>query len=135
MAEGYTESVLTEDDAHMMNERWEHKGERSLDFVKFHIKHFPSIGIRDNEGKLVAWELCYFFGGLGMLHVMPEHRGKRLAQYVICELAKKLISQGRNVYCFIIGENEASKRLHEKCGFYEEAGTTSVVGIVKSSKA
>ena len=121
---------MTEDDADLLNENWEYKDETSLDFVKFQIRHFPSVGIRDSNGQLVAWEVTYFTGCMGMLYVLPEHRGKGLAQYAVYKLSKKLLQQGRPAFCFVEQSNNASKRLHEKCGFYEEPGTESFFAVV-----
>ena len=135
LAKGYYECDITDDDTVLMNESWEHKGENSVDVVKFQIRHFPSVGIRDSQGQLVAWEMTYFIGCMGMLHVLPEHRGKGLAQYVIYKLGKKLLAQGRKVYSFVADDNTASKKLHEKCGFYEEPGTESVFAIMQNKKS
>ena len=118
-----------------MNDNWEQKAEGSLDFINFQLRHFPSVGIRDSQGQLVAWEITYFIGCVGMLYVMPEHRGKGLAQYVIYKLGKALMGKGKKVYCFIADNNNASKRLHEKCGFYEEPGTECLFAAVRNKKS
>jgi hypothetical protein len=45
----------------------------------------PSVGILNEEGKLVAWAYVGIDGGFITLYVLPEYRGKGLATYVAVE--------------------------------------------------
>ena len=46
----------------------------------------PSVGVLDQEGKLVAWGFIGIDGSFATLYVIREHRGKGLASYVAVEL-------------------------------------------------
>jgi len=46
----------------------------------------PSVGLLNEEGKLVAWGYIGIDGSLATLYVLPDHRGKGLASSVAVEL-------------------------------------------------
>ena len=118
LADDYTVGELKESDAEFLTSNWEFANENSLPFVRFHIKNFPNVAIRSKEDEsLVAWEITYFTGAMGMLHVMEKHRGRGIAKFVIYKLAKKLTSRGHEAFCFIVEDNKTSIGLHLKCGF------------------
>ena len=50
----------------------------------------PSVGLLNNEGKLVAWSYIGIDGSFATLYVLPEFRGKGLASYVAVELLSRL---------------------------------------------
>ena len=109
---------MQESDAEFVFSHWEFANEKNLPFVRFNIKNFPTVAVRSKEdGSLVAWEITYFNGEMGMLHVVEKHRGRGIAKFIIYELGKKLISKGQEVFSFIVEDNEKSISLHLKCGF------------------
>ena len=114
----YKTYQLTAEDAEVLSSHWAFSGKGSVNYIKYNIGNFPSVGIKDEKGNLVAWELSYFTGAMGMLHVMEEHRKKGIAKFIICTLASKLLDSGKKVYCFIEDDNKASLDLHLKCGFH-----------------
>ena len=115
LPQGYTVGRLHDCDAEFVNSHWEFAYEGSLPFVCFHINNFPSVAIRSKEdGSLVAWEITYFIGAMGILYVRKSHRGQGIAKFVIYELAKKLAN---DVFCWVHKSNKTSIELHLKSGF------------------
>ena len=118
LPDAYTVGELQESDAEFVTSHWEFANKDSLPFVRFHIKNFPSVAVKSKEdGSLVAWEITYFIGAMGILYVMEKHRGQGIAKFVIYELAQRLISKSREAFCFIEESNKTSIGLHLKCGF------------------
>ncbi len=72
----------------------------------------------------MAYELEYSIGIVGALYVNPDHRRKGLAQCVMAALNRKIMLDGKPVYCCITKKNDISLELHKKFGFE----------IVKASK-
>ena len=109
---------LQETDAEFVTSQWDFAYEDSLTYVRFHIKNYPSVAVRSKEdGSLVAWEITYFIGAMGMLYVMKKHRGRGIAKFVIYELARKLQQLGHDAFVWIEDTNKISIDLHLKCGF------------------
>lgn len=50
----------------------------------------PSVGLRDEKGKLIAWGYIGIDGSFATLYVLPDHRGRGLASYVAVELLSRL---------------------------------------------
>jgi GNAT superfamily N-acetyltransferase len=46
----------------------------------------PSVGLINEEGKLVAWGYIGIDGSFATLYVLPDHRGRGLASHVAVEL-------------------------------------------------
>ncbi len=59
----------------------------------------------------------YPLGIVGALYVRPEHRRKGLAQCVMAALNRKIMLDGKPVYCWIVKGNDVSLDLHTKFGF------------------
>ena len=117
LAESYQQCELSTTDAKTLDENFRFAGQGSLEYIRFHIENFPSVGIRDKEGNLVAWELTYFTGNMGMLYVVEGHRRKGLAKFMICKLAQKHIKSGRRVFSSVDETNALSLKIHQSCGF------------------
>lgn len=83
------------------------------------VANFPSCCVLDAEGKPVSWILTFASCAMGVLHTLPEHRGKGYAKVVINTLAKRLHAQGYPVYGFREEENEVTNRLLKSMGFGE----------------
>ncbi|XP_061601024.1 glycine N-acyltransferase-like protein 3 isoform X2 [Cololabis saira] len=105
----------------LVNKTWKFGGdEKGYWNIKNLISNFPSCCITDIQGQLVAWMLVYNYCALGMLYTLPEHRGKGYAKVLISTMAKKLLSEGYPVYCFIEEENKVSYSLFKTLGFIED---------------
>lgn len=50
----------------------------------------PSVGLLNEEGKLVAWGYIGIDGSFATLYVLPNHRGKGLASLVAVDLLGRL---------------------------------------------
>jgi GNAT superfamily N-acetyltransferase len=50
----------------------------------------PSVGLLNEDGKLVAWGYVGIDGSFATLYVLPEYRGKGLASVVAVELLTRL---------------------------------------------
>ena len=72
------------------------------------------------EGKPVAWLLTHDDGAMGFLHVLPEYRGRRLAQLLIFEMIKRLRVLGELPFVHIEEDNIQSMSLAKKMGFRAE---------------
>ncbi len=94
----------------------------SSEFIGFTIQNFPNIAIRNSDNELVAYVLSQYYGSIGMLYVKPEHRRHGLATIAVSALATKLLQQNTPAYCFVEKDNEASIKLHQKCGFLTQEG-------------
>ncbi|XP_056147926.1 glycine N-acyltransferase-like protein 3 [Lampris incognitus] len=105
----------------LVNKTWKFGGdENGYRTIENLISNFPSCCITDGQGRPVSWILVYDYCAMGMLHTLPEHRGKGYAKVLICSMAKKLQALGYPVYCFVEEENAVSHRLFTKLGFIED---------------
>ena len=93
------------------------------------LQHFPSVAVRDGSGSLIAYEVMHHYGGMGVLHVHPDHRSKGLAKYVTTKLARHLLDKGDDAFCFIEADNPGSATLHDKCGMTPARNTAWCVYI------
>jgi ribosomal protein S18 acetylase RimI-like enzyme len=50
----------------------------------------PSVGVLNEDGKLVAWGYIGIDGSFATLYVLPEYRGRGLARYVAEQLLARL---------------------------------------------
>ena len=55
-------------------------------------------------------------GSIGMLQILPEHRGKKLAQVLETVMVNEALERGEIPYAQIRVENKASLSLQEKLG-------------------
>ncbi len=83
------------------------------------IEHFPTVAVRDEQNKLVAWAFTHFLGSVGNLFVMEEQRRHGLGAYVLAKIAHKLVNRTTTKTCFsnFRLSNVVSRNLHEKVGF------------------
>ncbi len=118
LPEGYTYYTPTQADIKQINEEWEYgKSEETEEYLRFIIQYLHKAGIKYKDGTLVAFELEYPHGVVGSLYVKPEHRRKGLAMCVKSSLNRKIMLDGRPVYCFIVKGNDISLELNIKSGF------------------
>ena len=107
--------------------RWAHKiaavwstDWNADEYVKSRIENGPSSGIFvDNE--LVAWGLTHFetenVSMLGFLNVLPEYRGRGLAESITADVAAQVIASGRIPACHVYEHNFSSLGLLQRSGF------------------
>ena len=118
LPEGYIHYNPTQEDIPQINDEWEHgQSPESEEFLRFGFEQLHKAGIKYKDGSLVAYELQYSMGIVGPLYVKPEHRRKGLAQCVMAALNRKIMLDGKPVYCGIVKGNDASVNLHLKAGF------------------
>ncbi|XP_013391723.1 glycine N-acyltransferase isoform X2 [Lingula anatina] len=117
--DSFKEGVLSAEHSHQVNSEWKYGGtERKRTYIQSLIENFPTVALFTAQGQCIAYMIANEHGGMGMLHVTPEHRGKGCAKYVITTLAKKHVQVGHYPYLYIETDNEASLLLHLKCGFH-----------------
>ncbi|XP_064613176.1 glycine N-acyltransferase-like [Liolophura sinensis] len=130
---GITVAELSSKDAEVVNSRWKfNSGRQSMSVFKFWIENYPSVALFDAEGQLVAWELTTHFGIMGRLYVMPEHRGKGYAKYIISTLAQKCFAKDIKPVANLELCNYRSIRLHQKMGFTKVS--SSPLTFIKTEK-
>ena len=86
----------------------------------------PSVCIRDREGKPVAYEVTFYYGAMGMLHVDPAHRGRGLAKYVTTRMARKHLERRPFAYILVEDGNDVSENLHRKLNFESKDTVTFI---------
>ncbi|TNN29588.1 Glycine N-acyltransferase-like protein 3 [Liparis tanakae] len=88
--------------------------------IKNLISNFPSCCITDGQGQPVSWILMYDYCALGLLHTLPEYRGRGYAKVLVNTIVRRLHSEGYPVYCFIEEDNPVSFKLFKGLGFIED---------------
>jgi len=92
----------------------------ATEYVKARIENGPSAGVFI-DGELVAWNLTHFetdrVSAMGMLVVLPSHRGKGYAESVTIDVARQVLAAGRIPLCHIYEDNQASLAMSEGLGF------------------
>ncbi|XP_035519370.1 glycine N-acyltransferase [Morone saxatilis] len=118
---GISLSSMDESHVGLVNQAWKFaKTGDAVRMIRNMLANFPSCCVLDAEAKPVAWILTYPTCAMGMLHTLPEHRGKGYAKVLVSTMAKRLHAQGYPVYCFIEEENEVSYNLFKNLGFTED---------------
>ena len=86
-------------------------------WLRYHFSNFPTLCIETEDGQPVAWELQQDYGAVGMLHVVPEFRRKKLGSVVTMALAEKITNAGQIVFACVVDDNETGKAFHETNGY------------------
>lgn len=68
------------------------------------------------KGELTGFIGIHCEGSVGMLEVLKEYRGKKLAMTLETDLFNRFIEQGMTPYGQVVADNEASYRLQQKMG-------------------
>ncbi|CAB1453682.1 unnamed protein product [Pleuronectes platessa] len=111
------------DESHVccVSQTWKFANDdEAVGMIRNMITNFPSCCVLDAQRRPVSWILTYASCAMGMLHTLPEHRGKGYAKVLISTMAKRLHTQEYPVYCFIEEENLVSYRLFKTMGFTED---------------
>jgi hypothetical protein len=114
----YELGELRPSDAQVVDDTWAYRSGHSLGLVDHMIASYPNSCVRLREsGLAVCWVLEYPDGSIGMLHTLPEHRRLGLAKVCVQDLARKVLREGPEVFCFVTGGNDASRQLLSGLGF------------------
>ncbi len=84
------------------------------------ISSAPSVAVKEN-GELLCYMLVHLNGSIGMLFTHETHRKRGFASSAISCLTEKQIKKGNPVFCYIVNENNDSRRVFERLGFEHEA--------------
>ena len=129
---------LTQDDAKLVDSRWEYRSDASLLMIKKMIKASEIYGgcvglVVDNT--LVSWLCRYLDGSLGMLWTENMHRKKGYAAMVLMAAVHDVrkrsresnssstctVDAGERMVSYIVDSNEASQSLYRKLGWIRVA--------------
>jgi GNAT superfamily N-acetyltransferase len=139
--------------------QWKYASPAAVASVTLDVGCLPSVAVRTLQRwgsscrrTLVAWSLVRSDGCMGLLHVMPGHRGRGLARRVLASLADRQltarsecpqIAEGLphtgdapanqaselpdRAFAFLADYNVASQRLFESTGFVTSLDVTWVI--------
>jgi ribosomal protein S18 acetylase RimI-like enzyme len=106
---------LMEDDAELVNARWEYRSDYSLAMIRQMIasKTCLTLGLEE-DGQLVVWVCQYLDGPLGMLWTEKSHRRKGYAELLVVEAMKQRSDASQPWMSFVVDTNVASQSLLDK---------------------
>ena len=90
------------------------------DYVLRCISIAPSVAVKEN-GELLCYMLVHLNGSIGMLFTHETHRKRGFASSAISCLTEKQIKKGNPIFCYIVNENNDSRRVFERLGFEHKA--------------
>jgi GNAT superfamily N-acetyltransferase len=88
------------------------------EYIRQRIERWPSFALY-NDGKPVAWNMCHSPDCLGVMHILPEFRGRGLAKQMTRALIHAVRLQGGRPYVQVFESNTPSRNLTEGMGFVE----------------
>ncbi|XP_067675716.1 glycine-N-acyltransferase-like protein 3 [Haliotis asinina] len=116
--DGFQMTAIKPEQASIVNSLWKYNdGKHSEIYIEDIVSRLPSCCLYDAGGNMVGFALNYHYGAIGMLHVLPEHRGKGYAKMIMSHLASLCLQQCEEVFVLPDEENKISIRLHEDIGF------------------
>lgn len=115
---GTTVKKLTLDDAAIANDFWPYKSENSLSLFRDILTCNYGFGVY-KENQPVSWALKFFYGGIGAVHTLEEHRRKGLGSAAVLALTKQMGMDGIDVYLNIAGNNLDVKQFYNRLTFCE----------------
>ncbi|XP_059608035.1 uncharacterized protein LOC132255882 [Phlebotomus argentipes] len=120
--EGLTIRRLTVEDASIANDLWRYKNSVTEVLLQKMAKYNICYGAYTPTDKLVGWIFITPYGAIGVLHILEEFRGKKIAQALVIQMIKYLIDTFADLepYAFIDALNVASIKLFEKLGFEDQ---------------
>lgn len=138
LPDGFRETELSERHLDVLCKTWPYSKSNEFSsterWLKYHICNFPTVCIETDDGCPVAWELQQEYGSVGMLHVEPEYRRKKLGSIVSRTLAKKLNKGGHLILALVTENNDPSVRFHEKNGYVRLPFKISFLGCFFETK-
>ncbi|XP_014254360.1 uncharacterized protein LOC106669409 [Cimex lectularius] len=115
--EGFQLGNLKEEHAELINNLWPHKHSESFKLIINTINYNFGLGVFDKNNHLVAWALYWFYGGIGSVHTVSEHRRKGLGKMVVNAITKKLGDLGIDVHLNVLRGNMTGESFFESIGF------------------
>jgi ribosomal protein S18 acetylase RimI-like enzyme len=113
---------LSEKDATYVNEHWNYRSERSIDYITWCLRTFPSSVIYE-QNKPVGWSFCYtqspYHINMGGLIVLPEFRRKGYGQQITIDLSTKVFQCDRKPILHVNRTNHASQLLLKGLNFVQ----------------
>lgn len=107
---------LTELDASYIYDHYDYQQYTSVPYIKERIEKSFAYGIED-KGSLVAWIMTHDDGAIGLLHVLPSHRGRGYATALVKRISTELRHNKNLPFMHIEEDNTASITVAKKCGF------------------
>ena len=94
---------LTAEDASFVNDHWDYKSDRSLEFIQHCIESMPTSCIRNEEEQPVAIAFCYAqspqYMNMGGFKVFPEYRKRGLGRKVHLDMCRKVLEKKTQTSC------------------------------------
>ncbi len=112
---------LTLDDASFVDNHWEFRFDRSLEFIQNCIQTMPTSCIRDQNGQPIAMAFCYgqspYHINMGGFKVLSEHRKQGLGKKVHLDMCHKVLARNRKPLVHIRTDNVVSQHISQSSGF------------------
>ncbi|XP_062597309.1 glycine N-acyltransferase-like protein Keg1 [Saccostrea cucullata] len=101
--------------------QWQYTGSYcdAKEFFTHTATTFESVCILNESGEPVAWGFEQHYGAIGMIHVLPEYRRRKLGSAVVSLLSEKILRKDDFVYSAIETGNTKSIILHKQLGYEE----------------
>ncbi|XP_056008919.1 glycine N-acyltransferase-like protein 3 [Ostrea edulis] len=117
----FTVSTISEEHMEVILSQWKHKDGLSdaRDYFTTMATSLESVCILNEKGQPVAWGFEQHYGAIGIVHVLPEYRRKKLGSAVVSLLSEKLLQKHDFVYSAIAADNTASIVMHRYVGYEE----------------
>lgn len=109
--------------ANYLLENSDYKDFLSTEYIIDRLTKDVSAGIFV-DNKLVAWGFTHDDGALGFLHVIEEYRKKGYGMEIMLGLINMKRQEGKDVFCAILPNNDASTGLVSKLGFRLDCKTS-----------
>ncbi|XP_055307319.1 uncharacterized protein LOC129571539 isoform X2 [Sitodiplosis mosellana] len=110
--------ITKDSDIEKVNAVWPERNENSFQFLKRMIMNNICIGVfREEDGRLLSWNLRLPTGLLGVLQTDQEFYGRGYATLVKKAIARKVAESGDDIYYDIFANNTAARNLANKLGF------------------
>jgi len=119
------DNLLTHD-AGLVDRAWEHRSDKSIDYVTRQIESAPSVCVRDAQGIPVAWAITHSDGAIGAMFVTEPWRRQGLGSVLVRALARKHVESHGGVppFCYIQTHNHPSQKLFRSLQFRPVLDTT-----------
>ncbi|XP_071093388.1 glycine N-acyltransferase-like [Haliotis cracherodii] len=122
--DGFQEVPMSADAISHVSENWTFKVPGIDQFAQLLVeREYPTVCFRDPTGALAAYAATQFHNLLGMLHVLPAFRGKKLGSAAMSILARKTLAEDAVVGVLVSDNNVVSIHMHTKLGFKPVPGS------------
>ncbi len=110
--------LVTLDSVHSryIYDNYEYKDYLESRYIRERIDQGPAYAVFQKE-RPAAWIMTHDDGAIGLLHVMPEYRGRGFARALLIHISDFLRRQGRLPFLHIEPDNAASLSLAQSVGY------------------